>query len=139
MSKSICVLAGAVCPKTSDPTARHFCPHWKDAIPEHTRDGSGRVVAELIYTGCQLPKLIPYLQSVTAEADHAHAAANQARDAAIESRDVSGSLLAHMTRQEELQASLLPLVLQRAPQSALTQAADGLFLTDGDEEQTQGG
>jgi hypothetical protein len=28
-----------------------------------------------------LPKLIPYLQGMTAEADHSHAAANETRDA----------------------------------------------------------
>jgi len=79
MPKSICALARMPCPRTADPAAKVYCPHWKDAIPEHEKDGSGRVTLQ-IYTGCQLPKLIPYLQSMTAELDHTHAAANQARD-----------------------------------------------------------
>lgn len=82
MAKSICALVGRECPKTGDMTAKVFCPHWKENIPEHEKDGSGRVVALHLYTGCQLPKLIPYLQGNTAEVDHASVAANEARDAA---------------------------------------------------------
>jgi len=81
MPKSICALARMPCPRTADPAAKVYCPHWKDAIPEHEKDGSGRVTLR-IYTGCQLPKLIPYLQSMTAEIDHTHAATNQTREAA---------------------------------------------------------
>lgn len=87
MAKSICVLARMECPKTGDMTAKAYCPHWKVGVPEHEKDGSGRVVALNLYTGCQLPKLIPYLQSMTAEVDHTHVAANQARDSAIEARE----------------------------------------------------
>lgn len=83
---SVCAIAGRPCPRTCDPSMPVYCPHWKNAIPEHEKDGSGIVRPLDIYTGCQLPKLIPYMQSMTVEADHAHAAANQARDAAIKAQ-----------------------------------------------------
>lgn len=84
MSKSICALVKMECPETGDPTAKVFCPYWQGPIPEHEKDGSGRIVALHLYTGCMIPKIIPYLQSVTTEADHAHAAANRTRDVVLE-------------------------------------------------------
>jgi len=93
LAKPVCALVGRECPRTADPAAKVYCPHWKDAIPEHEKDGSGRVTLQ-IYTGCQLPKLIPYLQSMTAELDHTHAAANQARD-------VTGVLTQKLSASEE--------------------------------------
>lgn len=84
--KSICAIVGQPCPRTCDPTAPVYCPNWKNAIPEHEKDGSGIVRPLDIYTGCQLPKLIPYMQAMTVEADHGHAAANQARDAAVKAQ-----------------------------------------------------
>jgi hypothetical protein len=93
------------CPKTGDMTANVFCPHWKNAIPEHEKDGSGRVRSLDLYTGCQIPKIIPYMQSMTAEADHAHKAANQARDAV-------NALTAELSSQEnKLRAAILPALL----------------------------
>lgn len=87
MLKSICALAKMPCPKTGDTSAKCYCPAWVTGIPETERDGSGRLIATITYTGCLIPKLLPYMAGVTAEADHAHAAANQARDAALEVRD----------------------------------------------------
>ena len=96
MSKPICALARMPCPRTGDPIAKVFCPHWKENIPEHEKDGSGRIIALHFYTGCQVPKLIPYMQSMTVEVDHAHVAANQARDASLASieefRSIEGAL-----------------------------------------------
>ena len=126
MAKSICVLARTECPKTGDMTAKVYCPHWKVGIPEHEKDGSGRVMPLNLYTGCQLPKLIPYLQSMAAEVDHTHAAANQARDSAIEMREqlrsaesvlngtlidvISGTFVASPTQRDQITVGDVGLV-----------------------------
>lgn len=111
--KPVCALIGRSCPRTSDPEASVFCPHWKDSIPEHEKDGSGRVMALSTYRGCQVPRLIPYLQSMTAEIDHTHVAANETRNAVF---GLTASVQSHTVmiaeQEQQLRASLLPLLVK---------------------------
>lgn len=86
MSK--CALIGAECPRTADTSAKRFCPHWQDHVPEVVRDGSGRVVAEESYRGCFLPRLPLYLIGLTRDAGHSAAAFNDARNHVVEAAAV---------------------------------------------------
>lgn len=121
-SRSICALANRECPKTGDPSARVYCPHWKTAIPETERDGSGRLIATYMYTGCQVPKLVEYMIAMTAEADHAHAASNQARDSANEVKNhlimaensLKGAVLAPLLESFSIKRDQIPASAQQA-------------------------
>ena len=74
---SKCAIVGRVCPETADPSKPWYCPHWKDAIPEITKDGTGRVVSEQYYRGCFLRREEFYLLSMAAEAGHSAASADK--------------------------------------------------------------
>jgi hypothetical protein len=123
MGKPICALARMPCPQTNDNNAKVYCPHWKVGIPEHEKDGSGRIRPLDLYTGCQVPKLLVYIQSLTVEVDHAHKASNQARDAALE---LTGEF---KSQENRLRAAVLPALLgglQRQDQKD----GEGLMLSE---------
>lgn len=134
--RSICVLAHMECPKTGDMSAKRFCPHWKEGILEHETDASGRITMRT-YTGCQVPKIIPYLQSVAVEANHAHAAANLARDSAIEAAQSGQALTREFRLQEDkLRAVILPALIPAISDLSL-QGSKALELSRGEEEREQ--
>lgn len=101
MAKAICAVVRAECPRTNDPQAKIFCPWWSQNLPDTLIDGSYRLSIGNPLVGCSIPLIFRYLVSGIAEADHAHAAANQARDAALEvkeslnvaERSIRGALL----------------------------------------------
>lgn len=76
-NKSKCALINAPCPKTSDELAPVYCPNWVENIPEVEKDGTGRVTAQVFYTGCQLRRQILYMLSVTAGTGQAAASADK--------------------------------------------------------------
>lgn len=76
-SKSKCALINAPCPKTADETAPIYCPNWVENIPEVEKDGSGRVTAQVFYTGCQLRRQVLYMLSITAGTGQAAASADK--------------------------------------------------------------
>lgn len=120
---SKCALVGRECPKTNDSSAKVYCPAWVVGVPENEKDGSGRLIATYTYTGCLLPKLLPYMVGMTAEADHAHAAANQARDAAQ-----STAQQFEFTEQSLRGALLAPLLSSLKVSSRLEEPKDCLLL-----------
>lgn len=106
MGKPICALAKAPCPKTNDPEAPVFCPYWSNNLPDTLLDGSFRLSIGNPLVGCSVPLIFRYAISGIVESDHAHAAANQARDAAIK-------VEAELTSNEnKLRGTLLPLLLE---------------------------
>lgn len=82
--KHICVIAKDICPETDDATKPKYCPFYKIGIPDIETDGSGRLISTKLYTGCSIYKILPYIVAGIAEADHAHKAANEARDTCME-------------------------------------------------------
>ena len=76
---SKCALIGAPCPKTNDENAPIYCPDWVVNVPEVEKDGTGRVTAEVFYTGCQRRRQVLYLLSMTASAGQAAKSADEAR------------------------------------------------------------
>lgn len=42
----VCVIAGAPCPRTSDPRAKRFCPYWSDAAIVETNDAGEELAVE---------------------------------------------------------------------------------------------
>lgn len=74
-----CALIGAPCPRTNNENAPLYCPHWVENVPEVEKDGTGRVTAEVFYTGCQLRRQVLYLLSMTASAGQAAKSADEAR------------------------------------------------------------
>lgn len=84
--ESKCALIGAPCPKTGDESAPVYCPNWVNNVPEVEKDGTGRVTAEVFYTGCQLRRSVLYQLSITASAAHAAASADKAANETISIR-----------------------------------------------------
>lgn len=98
MAKQICVLARQQCPETADPSKPHYCPLWRDHMPSVLLDGSYRLVAENPVRGCYFRLIDLYAVSAVAEADHAHAAANEAKTAAINAAEVQTKVANWMGR-----------------------------------------
>lgn len=87
-----CALIMAPCPKTANETATLYCPHWVENIPEVEKDGTGRITAEVFYTGCQLRRQVLYLLSVTASAGQAAKSADEARADTYRMRETMNKL-----------------------------------------------
>lgn len=93
--KSICAIAGRPCPETNDPTAKVYCPDWVVNVPQHEKDGSGRVT-ETFYTGCQRRQILAYMLSMTASAGQAAASADKAATHADKARKTGENLAANL-------------------------------------------
>lgn len=76
-----CMIIGGVCPETNKPTGRskgRFCPHWVSGLPQCSEtDGQW---TDSTYTGCFLLNLPRYLVHITANASHAAASYDAARN-----------------------------------------------------------
>lgn len=112
--KSICVLAGCVCPETNDPTAKAYCPDWVVNVPEHEKDLSGRVT-ENFYTGCQRRRMLAYMLSMTASAGQAAASADKAATHADKARKTGESLVTNLFSLV-IEPARSPLLIEQFPE-----------------------
>lgn len=102
-----CALIMAPCPKTSDDSAPIYCPNWVEHIPEVEKDGTGRVIAEVFYTGCQLRRQVLYMLSMTASAGQAAASADKAAtEANIVGKVLLGQVMFEVPAEQQYLSSM---------------------------------
>src|SRR5215469_8531597 len=82
-----CVLANQVCPQTSDPTARRYCPAWWETMAQD-KNGNQRVMR-----GCAWAQLPMYLNEFASKAAGAAEAAQEGRNEVAKLTQMQQSLI----------------------------------------------